>query len=344
MTLPRSALVSLDSTPYYHCIGRCVRRAFLCGFDRFSGRSFEHRRGWIVEKLAELSSVFAIDVAGYAVMSNHYHLILKINANEVESWSDRAVVSRWCRLFAGHPLVQRYHAGESMSPAELQRVSVFVETYRARLADLSWFMRCLNESIARRANAEDGCTGRFWEGRFKSQALLDEAALIACLAYVDLNPIRASVADTPETSHYTSIQQRIQGDDCPVDKETASSDSKYVTDSNNNQKLPNLMHFGGWVDQYDALPYSLRDYLELVDWSGRAIHPEKKGSIPEHYPKILDRLQMSPEALVKYLGEQDRDFRHVVGRPNAIRLAAEQLGRAFLHGVSAAQRLFPKVA
>ena len=344
MTLPRSALVSLETTPYYHCIGRCVRRAFLCGIDHYSGRSFEHRRGWIVEKLAELSEVFAIDVAGYAVMSNHYHLVLKIDADLAQSWSDREVVERWCRLFAGHRLVQRYQAQEPMSPAELEQVSVFVETYRARMASLSWFMRCLNESIARMANAEDGCTGRFWEGRFKSQALLDEAALIACMAYVDLNPIRAGMADTPESSDYTSVQQRIQAD--PGTEFRSAVKKSASTNHSNSElpKLPTLMRFSGRMDHADELPLSLNNYLELVDWSGRAIHPRKKGRIPDRYPKILDRLQMSPEALLKYLRKPDRDFHHVIGRPQAIEQTAKKLGRAFLHGIRAAHRLFPQRA
>ena len=344
MTLPRSALVSLDATPYYHCIGRCVRRAFLCGVDRYSGKSFEHRRGWIVEKLAELSAIFAIDVAGYAVMSNHYHVVLRVNVESAQAWLDREVMARWCSLFMGHPLVQRYRACESMSAAEMEQVSVFIETYRNRLADLSWFMRCLNESIARMANAEDGCTGRFWEGRFKSQALLDEAALIACLAYVDLNPIRAGMADTPEASDYTSVQQRIRSDVRAADQEASAQWGGQDENATLETAIPALMPFDGRLDQAHELPCSLKDYLELVDWSGRAMNPHKKGSIPEHYPKIIERMQMSPEALLTYLSKQDRDFRRVLGRPNAIRQTAEQLGRAFLHGVSAAQRLFPKIA
>ena len=123
MTLPRSSLVSLASTPYYHCVGRCVRRAFLCGHYQYSGRSFEHRRGWIVERLAVLSSVFAIDVAAYAVMSNHYQVVVRIDAELSASWSLDEVLARWTQLFAGHPLVQRYLANPEMSSVELDAVA-----------------------------------------------------------------------------------------------------------------------------------------------------------------------------------------------------------------------------
>jgi putative transposase len=72
-------------------------------------------------------------------------------------------------------------------------------------------MRCMKEPIAREANREDGCTGRYWEGRYKSQALFDEIALAACMAYADLDPVRAGLAEVPEASEYTSIKERAKG-------------------------------------------------------------------------------------------------------------------------------------
>ncbi|NDO76596.1 transposase, partial [Shewanella sp. SE1] len=147
MTTARRQLIDAESTPFYHVINRCVRRAFLCGEDALSGRSYEHRRGWIVDKIRQLSSIFCIDVCAYAVMSNHYHLVLKIDLAAQQSLSPFEVIERWTGLFSGN----------------------------------SWFMRCLNEDIARKANREDSCKGVFWEGRFKSQALLDEQALLACM-------------------------------------------------------------------------------------------------------------------------------------------------------------------
>ena len=128
-------------------------------------------------------------------------------------------------------------------------------------------MWVLNESIARQANAEDNCTGRFWEGRFKSQALLDEAALAACLAYVDLNPIRAGMAITPETSDHTSIQQRI-----------ATAQAVH-TPNHPQQQTKGLLPFAGYPrqDMPKGLPFRLTDYLELVDWTGRILREDKRG-------------------------------------------------------------------
>jgi putative transposase len=210
MPQPRYRQVSVDDTPYYHCISRCVRRAFLCGEDPLSGFNFEHRRQWIVDRIKLLCSVFAVDLCAYAIMSNHYHIVVRIDAEQLATWSDEEVAHRWMQIFSGPLLMRQYLTNANLTQTELKCIANLFTTWRERLGNLSWFMRCINEPIARMANAEDHCTGRFWEGRFKSQALLDERALLACMAYVDLNPIRAALAKTPEQSDYTSIQERIE--------------------------------------------------------------------------------------------------------------------------------------
>ncbi|MCP4412369.1 MAG: transposase, partial [Gammaproteobacteria bacterium] len=204
MPTARKYQISLSDTPYYHCMSRCVRRAFLCGEDNLTGKSYQHRKQWVVDKLGQLADVFAIDVCAYAIMSNHSHLVLKINKTKAESWSIDEIIKRWTQLFSAGVLIQRYQSGLCYSEGEINKVYALCDMWRKRLMDISWFMRCLNESIARQANAEDKCTGRFWEGRFKSQALLDEQALLACMVYVDLNPVRAGISQTLEDSDFTS--------------------------------------------------------------------------------------------------------------------------------------------
>ena len=309
MPKPRKRQVSLSDTPYYHCISRCVRRAFLCGLDPVTGFDFSHRRGWIVARMQELATVFAIDLCAYAVLSDHYHVVIRINADQARHWSEREVAERWLQLFKGPELGQRWLGGKQLDQAERERLSIYIDIWRQRLCDLSWYMRCLNESIARIANQEDRCSGRFWEGRFKSQALLDERALLVCMAYVDLNPIRAGLARSPEHSSFTSIKERIE------DPQTA------------------LRRFSGHSDDADGIPFSFQGYLQLVDWSGRAIRSDKKGYIPANMPPILARLGMQPAALLDYLGRKPDRFVSAVGPIALLRAMAQSLGMSFLRGV-----------
>ena len=159
MPTPRSQQISLSNTPYYHCISRCVRRTFLCGIDSTTNKDYSHRKQWIVERLALLSNTFAIEVCAYAILSNHSHTVLKVNESLAQSWSDEQVMQRWEQLFS----VERYLNGECHSEAEQDKAHETISLFRDRLMDISWFMRCLNEHIARKANAEDKCTGRFWD-------------------------------------------------------------------------------------------------------------------------------------------------------------------------------------
>lgn len=321
MPQPRKRLVSLDDTPYYHCISRCVRRAFLCGKDPLTGFNFEHRRQWIVDRIKLLSSVFSIELCAYAILHNHYHVVIRVNSDQARDWSDQEVAQRWIQLFSGPMVIRRYLAGAILSAAERQCVDRLILTWRERLMDLSWYMRCLNEPIARMANSEDRCTGRFWEGRFKSQALLDERAVLACMAYVDLNPIRAAIAKTPEQSDFTSIQERIL-----------------------HPQNSTLRPFAEQANDDMGIPFSLNDYLELVDWAGREIKHNKKGYIPANTPLLLTRLHMDAAPVLNYLSRTEKQSITALGPVSLLRAFAHSVGQHFVKGQSIGRALCPERA
>jgi hypothetical protein len=332
MPKPRKALISLEETSYYHCVSRCVRRAFLCGEDALTGQSYEHRREWILDRLIELTGCFAISCAGYALLSNHYHLVLFVDRETALHWSTNEVIERWRQLFKGSVLADRYLAGERFSRAEKAALDQLVEQWRDRLSDISWFMRCLNEFVARKANQEDQCTGRFWEGRFKSQALLDEKALAACLAYVDLNPVRAGMAQTPETSEYTSVAERIT---------SAKVNSEKAEDQDTNTQPSCLLPFVGnpRQDMPKGLPFRLTDYLELVDWTGRVMREDKRGRISSDLPPILDRIQIDPKHWLYLTSHFESRFKGLVGAAYTLKQACQNLGFQRSPGMSACQQL-----
>ncbi|MEL7024558.1 MAG: transposase [Pseudomonadota bacterium] len=278
-------MVCLAQTPFYFITARCVRRAFLCGRDHVSGKCYEHRRGWIEARLRALSSLFTIEVCAYAIMSNHYHLVVRLNSEDASKWSTDEVLNRWTSLFRGSLLIERYLAGEELSGAELQTVDDTVSVYRQRLTSLSWFMKCLNEPIARRANAEDQCTGHFWEARFHSRALISNDALINAMMYVDLNPIRAKMAATLEDSAYTSVRARL---DSVEPSGISDAIRRLITDGD-------LFHFDVAVrplatfatgsatsDKHAHLPIQWPDYLDRLHAIGATPGAGKRGVIDLH--------------------------------------------------------------
>ncbi len=308
MATARSKQVSLVDTPYYHCISRCVRRAFLCGEDILTGRSYEHRREWVESKLLALTNVFCIDVCAYAVMSNHTHIVLHVDAKKVKRLNDKAIVLRWHKGFKGTLVTHKFIRGDKLNSAEQESLELTIKEYRLRLHSISWFMRSLNESIARQANKEDGCTGRFWEGRFKSQALLDTAALAACLAYVDLNPIRAKMAATPESSDFTSVKKRIQS-------------------AKEGEQPKKLARFVGHPRKHmpKGLPFELQSYLELVELTGRCIREDKRGYISDSAQPILTRLNIEPENWLKLTTKFTKVFHGAVGHSESLQSYKEHL-------------------
>jgi REP element-mobilizing transposase RayT len=329
MPKPRKTIVCLEATPFYHCVSRCVRKAYLCGMDFTTKQSYEHRRVWVEEELLKQAKVFAIDIAAYAIMSNHYHVVLHINKQQADNWSLDEVIERWHSLYKGNALSQRYLRSPDFSEAELLKLTEFVDIWRERLMDLGWFIGRLNEFIARQANYEDKCTGRFWEGRFKSQALLDEKALAACLAYVDLNPVRAKMAKTPEESEHTSIKQRAEK------AKTAH------TVNHPNQQVKDLIPFVGNPrnDMPHGLPFKLTDYLELVELTGRVIREDKRGYIENNLPPILQRLGIESEQWLKMTTSFEISFKSLVGNPSLMDTAIALMGQKRRAGIKNCEAL-----
>ena len=195
-----------------HVVQRCVRRAFLAGVDPVSGNDYDFRREWIRRRMEALASVFAVDVLTYAVMSNHIHQVLRNRPDVVAEWSDQEVALRWLRVFPGRRLDEHLAEPSDQDVKTLANNAERIKELRSRLADISWFMRALCEPIARLANKQDDCTGRFWEGRFKAQRIVDEAGLLACSLYVDLNPVRAAMAESIYQCVHTGAYDRMQSE------------------------------------------------------------------------------------------------------------------------------------
>ena len=321
MAIPR--IRQLPGRPVWiHVISRCVRKAYLCG-----GRNgkWDHRRQWVEDRLRDLSGVFAVEVAAYAVMSNHVHAVVRMSPESAAAWPAREVVERWLSVFGKNADRMAVNGQRDPIITRLAQDADWVAVRRARLADLSWLMRAFKEPIARRANAEDDCSGRFWEGRYSSVPLLDHAAVVACMAYVDLNPVRARIAQTPETSPFTSVRARVVArqrhravtrvramvatGEVSAEQATATLKGAGVA-ADGIAAAAVSAEAGGFVTPIvrcqrshdghvlSSFELSVDDYLTLVDLTGRLLRPDKRGAIDPRLPALLSRLDLKLEAWI----------------------------------------------
>jgi REP element-mobilizing transposase RayT len=298
-----------------------------------TGRDYTHRKPWIVSRIKHLASIFAIHICAYAVMSNHYHLVLFVNEGEANAWDDDDVFARWKELFpTDAQAINTYSKKEADQKLAL---------WRRRLMDISWFMRCLNETIARHSNKEDETKGRFWEGRFKSQALLDEGALLSAMVYVDLNPIRANIAKSPETSDFTSIQDRLK----LLAKELNSKNAIDIIENRCNQsKQPkHLMPFTKGLHLHGAdrvIDYKLSDYIQLVESTGKIIREDKRGTIPQDLAPLLTRLDLNPKTWIGMVKNLQNGFSYAIGHSAILREFNRQHRTHGPKGVSIASKCY----
>jgi len=269
----------------YHIWSRTVRRAFLTGFDPQTGVNYSYRKELIERRLEALASVFAIDCCDFTVLDNHLHLILRNRPDIVAGWSDEEVARRWLRLKRSELELQDEPTAEQIAEfvADRERVA----KARKSLSCISDFMGSLKEAVAVVCNFVDRCTGNFWQGRFGARRLNDVAELLVCSLYVNMNPIRAGLADTPETAEHTSTYARLQ------DRQAGDPD------------LPS----SGWLapvhvdgDGYDGvgakrrasnkgfLEISFVEQLELLDNLVRRERIEQSGGTSSDIPPVLERL------------------------------------------------------
>lgn len=350
--MPRQArgeYINPNEVQILHLVNRCVRRAFLCGKDPVTGQSFEHRREWIRQRLEFLASVFAIDCLTYTVMSNHLHVILRSRPDVVREWSDDEVARRWLRLFPS----RREKDGSPAEPEDFEITMITADKKRLaeirdRLSDVSWWMRCTAENIARRSNKEDRCTGRFWEGRYKAQMILDEASLLACAAYVDLNPIRAAMAKTPEESEFTGAKDRIddlsqrQADSAQThdwERSRRRAKSGWLSPLEINERTdptgPDLSPVARRASLKGFLSMSLADYLELLDWTGRQMRSKKRGAIPQHLAPILERLSIDTSTWCHLVQKFGKLFKRAAGKAESLASEAARRGIGYMQAPGA---------
>ncbi len=313
MTQARRLSVFPDRPGFYHCMTRCVRQAFLFDTSGPCTRDYADRRTWIEQRLFELCDSFAVGLFAWAAMSNHCHVVLLVDPLKPRSWSDEEVAAKWCRI--------TQFPGRRVEPSKLrQREAALLKDarrlaeIRERLGSLSWFMRFLNEGIARRANREDGCKGHFWDGRFKSQNLLDDRAALAAMVYVDLNPVRAGVAQQLSDSVFTSVRWRLQ-------RLAAGRDAL------NSPFTP----IAGSVDEPRP---SLRvmSYLRLITWTGRRLHHRHRGRLRPWPPNGLITPGNESEWWLRVASGLEEAFACFVGTPGNLKRMAKHIGRRWLRG------------
>jgi len=297
MAIARAHLVDLALTRWYHCVTRCVRRAFLLGEGEFD------RKEWIDRRLQDLAEIFAVAIGGFSVMDNHLHVLVRLDPDVAEGWTDEEVVRRWGRLFPPRDKSRQPLAVSKAWVVWRLQDAKWVATARQRLQSLSWFMKCLKEPLSRLANRQDQTRGAFFEGRFKSVAILDDESLLATCAYIDLNPVAAGIVKVPESSPHTSIKSRVEHvkaqnrtDDLQAAKRgsvagsVASAgleESLWLCPIEDRRRLDSPRE--GMLEGF-----SLGNYLLLVDYTGRLFR-DGKAAMSRELAGVLERLGTSAE-------------------------------------------------
>jgi REP element-mobilizing transposase RayT len=360
----RGEVFAADEIAVVHVMNRVVRRCFLMGDDPVSGKNFDHRKQWIEDEIERSAAHFGIDLIAFSLLSNHMHLILRSRPDVVATWDASEVARRWWMLCPKRKDAQG--RAEQPSEAELNLIRLDPEKLleiRSRLSNISWWMRLLCQRIAQRANREDEMDGKFWQSRYRGVRLLDEQAILAAAAYVDLNPIRAAVAQTVEGSDFTSVQRRVRS--LVEDAARAYSANEGLiehAESEATQPKSSPSRPDRWLapveikavrDALGAMPssssyrcsdkgfasMSSADYVQLLDWTARQLAAGKRGSTPMEAPAVFDRLQIKPVVWCDLVTNFGRLFSLIAGQPHRVDAFRSLKRRGRFHLRRAARQL-----
>jgi hypothetical protein len=308
MTQPRRHLVDLSVSKIYHCISRCVRQLSLLDGPSGDHGSSTSRKEWIEQRLKVLSESFAISVAEYAIMGNHLHILVRMTPEVASTWTEEEVFSRWLRANPQKNLNPRDQVKFAAWVCKEKKKPDRERVLRNRLSDLGWFMKCLKEPIAKLANAEDNCKGPFWDGRYKSIAIIDEEALLTTAVYIALNPFAANLSDRPENRSFTGLVQRLAHafGKRLLPKSTPRNHPNQRRPFGTEKRITDLVEFKNWLCPLNDLPdksagrpgllngFSLGSYLELVDYTSR-LKRTGKAFLDADVPGIFQRLRLCPK-------------------------------------------------
>ncbi len=319
----RAEIFNPNEIACLHVMARVCRRCFLLGNDPITQKNFDHRKIWVEDQLHVQAAHFGIDLISFAIMSNHMHFVLRSRPDVVETWNETEVARRWLMICPK----RRDKQGRALEPTESELDAIrdnpaALQQIRTRLSDISWWMRILCQKIAMRANKDDKEVGKFFQSRFKAVKLLDEEAILACSAYVDLNPIRAGLATSIEASQFTSGKKRFEAARERVSQPSLSPDrflSPIPLESSKGSEGPKPNRHKTRCSDKGVLPLSNLDYLQLLDLTARMHRGDKKGFTPSKLPLLMQRLGIDVERWRKLTKDFGRMFSQVAGKAQTVR-------------------------
>ena len=357
--LSRQEVFAPDEVAIVHVSNSVVRECLLLGTDPLTGKNYDHRKRLMEHLLKRYAASFGIDLLGFAILSNQFHLILRSRPDVVATWKDAEVARRWLLLAPFRKDIE----GNPFEPNETDLRRILddrkkVKATRLRLSDIGWWVRLLCQSLAIRANQEDQESGRFWQSRFRAERILDDSTLVACTAYVDLNPIRAAITDGLETSEVTSAQLRIKSHKATAASRTGAAEKPLQSETKSGKPAPDRFLAPLWLSPRQRnggpvvnrtgdrcsdkgfLPLKQEDYLQLLKWTAKQLSREQPTRTPPRCEEILNSLELNAETWLPLVKKFGKLFCHVAGRPESIKETRSRIAHRRHHVRNETRELF----